>query len=333
MNDVRQTESSLVVEKVPLAWRPDLPVYASEPFLKSESNEFGWVGGKDNAGTLRCVLPYTIIRRPGLRMVRFRTGTISLFEGISAAEEKSFLNGVVGHFRSEGADIIIPSGNHAVFHTYPDGASFGPYGTFVNNLEQPEDILFGAIRKTFRQNIRKAAASGVRILSGMEYLDAAYHLVSETLQRSDVKFKSQSEFRDKVRAFGDFVRVFVAEHEGVIQGCMIAPFSGHTAYNCYAGSRQQPTLGSMHLLHWEAMREFRKMSVKRFDFQGVRLSPQKGSKQEGIMHYKQGFGGDLIQGFLWKFPLRPFKSIAYSIGVRLLMGGDIVDQERTAVGS
>ncbi len=83
----------------------------------------------------------------------------------------------------------------------------------------------------------------------------------------------------------------------------------------------------MHLLHWEAMRKFRAIGVKRFDFQGVRINPEKGSKQEGIMHYKQGFGGTLVQGYLWKFPLRPVKSIAYSIGVRLFLGGDIIDKE------
>jgi lipid II:glycine glycyltransferase (peptidoglycan interpeptide bridge formation enzyme) len=123
------------------------------------------------------------------------------------------------------------------------------------------------------------------------------------------------------------VRVFVAEHEGVIQGCMISPFSERTAYNCYAGSKPEPVLGSMHLLHWEAIRQFRAMGVKQFDFQGVRINPEKGSKQEGIKNYKQGFGGSLMQGYFWKYSFRPLKSIAYAVGVRLFMGGDIVDQE------
>jgi lipid II:glycine glycyltransferase (peptidoglycan interpeptide bridge formation enzyme) len=127
---------------------------------------------------------------------------------------------------------------------------------------------------------------------------------------------------------GEQVKVFVAEHNGVLQGCMVSPFSERTAYNCYAGSRPEPILGSMHLLHWEAIRQFRAMGVRQFDFQGVRIHPEKGSKQEGIKNYKQGFGGNLIQGYLWKYSFRPLKSIAYSVGVRLLMGGDIVDQER-----
>jgi lipid II:glycine glycyltransferase (peptidoglycan interpeptide bridge formation enzyme) len=84
----------------------------------------------------------------------------------------------------------------------------------------------------------------------------------------------------------------------------------------------------MHLLHWEAMREFRKLGVRRFDFQGVRVNPEKGSKQEGILSYKKGFGGQLVQGYLWKHALRPLKGMAYSLAARLLQGGDIVDREQ-----
>ena len=321
--------SEMKIAPVKIRWHARLPIYASEEFLKTESKEFGWVAGIDNREVLRCVLPYTVIRKPGLCMIRFQTETLPLNGELSTEEEKSFLNMVVEYFRSAKADVIIPSGNHAIFRTYPNLAVAGPYGTFVNNLDQPEEVLLSRIRKTFRQNIRKASAAGVQIRCGFEYLDTSYQLIKETLRRSDVKFKNYSEFKNRMAALGDSLKVFVAEHEGMIQGCMVAPFSEHTAYNCYAGSRPQPTLGAMHLLHWEAMKVFRSMGVKRFDFQGVRINPEKGSKQEGILHYKQGFGGELVQGYLWKCSLRPLKAIAYSVGVRLLMGGDIVDQEKS----
>src|SRR4029077_11541149 len=217
--------------------------------------------------------------------------------------------------------------------TYPDGAAASPYGTVIMDLSQPEEVLLGAIRKTFRQNIRKAATAGVQIKSGMEYLDISYRLIAETLKRSGVAFKGYDDFKRKISGFSEHVKVFVAEHEGVIQGCLVAPFSQHTAYNCYAGSRGEPVLGAMHLLHWEAIRQFRTMGVKRFDFQGVRINPEKGSKQAGILHYKEGFGGRLVQGYQWKCALRPLNSIAYSLAVRLFLGGDIVDQEHCKVAN
>jgi hypothetical protein len=323
----RLPADDLKATAVDIRWHSGVPIYASEAFLKCEDDEFGWVGGTDLHGRLRCVLPYTIIRKPGLRMVRFRTETIPIEADLTLDEERSFLNRVVEYSRSTGADMIIPSGNAAIFRTHPDGAAAVPYGTYVKDLTKSEAVLMSEIRKTYRQNIRKATAAGVQIKCGPEYLDVAYELVSTTLKRSGSNFKTCSEFKRRVLALGEYVKIFVAEHEGVIQGCMVAPFSQHTAYNCYAGSKPEPVLGAMHLLHWEAIRKFRELGVKRFDFQGVRINPDKGSKQEGISNYKQGFGGDLIQGFLWKYPLCPLKSIAYSLAVRWLRGGDIVDQE------
>lgn len=312
---------------VPIEWNAGLPVYASEAFLKSEGGEFGWVGGIDESAKVRCILPYSILRKPGLSMVRFRTQTISLGRELELGEEKLFLRAVVEHFRSTRADIIIPSGNTAIFSAYPDGAAAAPYGTFVNDLSQSEEALLAGVRKSYRQNIRKAVSAGVQIKTGPEYLDIAYKLVAETMARSSESFKSYEDFKRKVLGFGEYVKIFVAEFQGEIHGCMVAPFSGHTAYDCYAGSKPKPVLGAMHLLHWEAIRQFRVMGVKLFDFQGVRINPEPGSKQEGIMHYKQGFGGKLVQGFQWKYPLRPLKAIAYNMAVRVLLGGDIVDRE------
>ena len=88
----------------------------------------------------------------------------------------------------------------------------------------------------------------------------------------------------------------------------------------------------MHLLMWQAMLELRALGVKQFNFTGVRIDPEKGSKQEGILTFKMRFGGTLVQGYMWKYSFRPVKFAAYSLAVRLLRGGDIVDIERHKLG-
>ncbi len=318
---------SLTVAPVTLEWNDSLPIYCSEAFLRAYGGEYGWVAGVDADGVRRCVLPYSLIRKPGLRMVRFRTATIPLEGELALDDERAFLNGIVNHFRRAGGDVIIPSGNTAIFRTHPDGAEVAPYGTFIKDLTEPEHVLLAKIRKTFKQNIRKASAAGVEIKTGPKYLGTCYTLIADTMKRSGSHFMDAAAFERRIAALGAHVQVFVAEHEGIVQGCMVAPYSAHTAYNCYAGSRAQPVLGSMHLLHWEAIRQFAAMGVKRFDFQGVRINPDKGSKQEGILTYKQGFGGALFEGCVWKYPLRRLKAMAYSVAVRLFMGGDLVDEE------
>jgi hypothetical protein len=325
----RTEVDNITASPVDIRWHPGLPIYASEAFLASDGGRFGWLGGTDDQSELRCILPYSIISKPGLRMIRFRTQTIPLSGELSLEQERSFLTSAIDYFRSSGADMIIPSGNTAIFRTYPEGAAAAPYGTFIKDLSQPEEVLRSEIRKTYKQNIRKAVDAGVQIKCGLEYLDASYELIASTLKRSDSSFKGYEDFKKRVLAFGNYVKIFVAEHDGAIQGCMVAPFSDHTAYNCYAGSRPEPVLGAMHLLHWEAILQFRAAGVRYFDFQGVRINPEKSSKQYGILNYKQGFGGRLVEGYLWRYPLRPLKGIVYSMAVRLVMGGDIVDQERS----
>jgi Acetyltransferase (GNAT) domain len=325
----RHEQWKLAAAPVAIEWHSGLPVFACEGFLKSLGGEYGWIGGSDQGGQLRCVLPYSIIRKPGFRLVRFRVETIPLGMDLAPEEEKSFLNSAVQYFRSAGADMIIPSNNTALFRTCPDHALAAPYGTFVNDLSQTEEELFGKVRKTYRNNIRRAMKAGVQIKSGMEYLDASYALVAETLKRSGAEvIKGREDFKRDILSLGENVKIFVAEHEGMIQGCLVSPFSQYGAYNWYVGSQPEPVLGAVHLLHWEAMLGFCASGVKRFNFQGVRIHPEEGSKQQGILNYKKGFGGEMIQGFMWKYSFRPLKAAVYSLAMRMLKGGDIVDQEQ-----
>ena len=319
---------NLKARPVEIKWHFGLPVYAAEAFLRTVSDEYGWIGGTDGSGKLRCILPYSVIRKAGFRLVRFRLATVSLEREVDLEEEKAFLNNATEYLRSTGVDMIMPGANSAVFRTYPDGAVAAPYGTFIKDLKQPEDVLMKEIHSTFRYNIRRATREAVQIKEGLEYLDTSYALVGDTLKRSGQPFRKYDDFKKAVLALGEQVKILIAEREGVCQGCMVAPFSEHTAYTWYCGSQPEPVIGSMHLLHWEAMRRFRQIGVKRFDFQGVRIDPAKDSKQEGILNFKSRFGGTLLEGYVWKYAFRPMKSAAYDVAVRLLKGGDIVDMER-----
>jgi lipid II:glycine glycyltransferase (peptidoglycan interpeptide bridge formation enzyme) len=131
-----------------------------------------------------------------------------------------------------------------------------------------------------------------------------------------------------ISGLGQFVVVFVAVHQGVLQGCAVIPFSNHSAYYVYGGSVQEPLTGAMNLLQWEAIRYFRGLGVTYYNFCGVRIDPEEGSKQARLMMFKERFGPRLVQGYIWKCSLNPTKSLIYSLAVRLFKGGDIVDAER-----
>jgi len=316
------------VKKIDINWHPGLSIYASEPFLKAVGDEYGWIGGFDDSGKLRCILPYTIIKKAIFRMVRFRVETIPLGEELNIEEEKSFLNSAVEYLRSIGADMIIPATTNTIFRTYPDGADAAPYGTYIIDLTQPEENLFGNFSSSHRRKVRLAMKKGVQIKSGIEYLNVAYELVRDTFKRSKLGFMGYEAFKRYVHGLGENVKIIIADHQGTVQGCVVIPFSNHSAYYVYGGSIPEPITGATNLLHWEAIRLLRKVGVRYYDFVGVRINPEKGSKQEGLMMFKERFGGQLVQGYMWKYAIHPLKYVVYNLAVRFLRGGDIVDAER-----
>jgi lipid II:glycine glycyltransferase (peptidoglycan interpeptide bridge formation enzyme) len=234
---------------------------------------------------------------------------------------------VVEYFRARGADLIIPGATNAIFRSYPDGATAAPYGTHIIDLTQSEETLWQNVHSKHKNVIRNAGKKGVRVLCGLEHTRAAYELVRETFKRSSMSFMDWKSFEKMVLGLGEHVRVFVAEHEGAIQGCAVIPFSQYGAYYVYGGTAAEPLTGASNLLQWEAIRFFRSAGVQRYDFCGARIDPEKGSKQAGLIMYKERFGPSLLTGYIWKQTLSPVKSSVYSLAIRFLRGGDIVDAE------
>lgn len=319
--------------EVPIKWHPGLPVFAAEGFLRAVSNRYGWLGGIDEDGKLRCVLPYTIVQKAIFRMVRFRVETISLGNDLTIDEERAFLNSAVAYFRTIGADVIIPATTNTIFRTYPDQADAAPYGSYVIDLREPEEVLWKNIGRITRQNIGTAEKDGVHIDSGLEHLDAAHALIKDTFARSRLPFMDRKSLHRFMNGLGENGKLLVAEDKGTIHSCVIFAFSDYCAYAVYAGNIARQHQGANKLIYWEAIRSFKNSGVRRFDFVGGRIDPTKGSKEEAINLFKQRMGAKLIRGYMWKCPLRPLKSLPYSWAVRFLRGGDIVDLERHKLGT
>ena len=316
------------VKKIDINWHPELSIYASEPFLKAVGDEYGWLGGFDDAGTLRCILPYTIIKKAVFRMVRFRVETMPLGEELSIDQEKAFLNSVIKYFRTIGADLVIPATTNTIFKTYPDDADAAPYGSYIIDLTQSEEILWAKLHSKHRNVVRNAMKKGVEILEGKEFMGPAHKMIRDTLKRSKLGFMRLDDFSRFVYSLNGNIKILIANHEGVAQGCAVIPYSNYSAYYLYGGSVSHPLSGAMNLLQWEAIRMFRNLGVQRYDFVGVRIDPTEGSKQEGLMTFKKRFGGQLVQGYMWKYAIRPLKYFVYAQAVHRLRGGDIVDQEK-----
>ena len=165
---------------IAMNWHPGLSIFAKESFLKEVGDEYGWLGGVDDTGSIRCILPYTIVRKAIFRMVRFRVETLYPDDEISMVQEKAFLNSAVDYFRSVGADMIIPATTNTIFRAYPDGCDAAPYGSYIIDLTLPEEHCGRiSIESTGGMSIRNEG--GGRDPDGAEHLEAAYELARDTL--------------------------------------------------------------------------------------------------------------------------------------------------------
>lgn len=315
------------VRQTSIAWTPELSIFASEPYLRALGGEYGWIGGVDDDDQVRCVLPYLVIRKTLLQMIRFPAQTILVDPELSVAEEQRFLDSAMRHFRATGAGVVIPGTTNAIFRTFPTGADAVPYGSYVLDLRETEESLWSGVNSSHRRLIRAAVRDEIEVRVAPEAIEDAYRLILHTFQVASMPFMDLSSFRRLIESLGEHVRIMLAERKGAIQGAIVVPFSRHAAYYLYGGRSEEAAPGAMHLLHWEAIRAFRRAGVSMYDFVGARIDPAKGSKQEGLAIFKQRFGSRLNRGYMWRYPLRQTQYRAYSLAARILRGGDIVQQE------
>jgi len=79
----------------------------------------------------------------------------------------------------------------------------------------------------------------------------------------------------------------------------------------YAGSIATPQVGSLDLLHYEAMLLLQSKGVNIYDFVGTRLHITKGSKQAGIDRFKRKFNPTLRKGIAFRTVINPLKYYLY----------------------
>jgi len=309
-------------------WHPGLSIYASERFLQAVGDDYGWIGGIDDQGKLLCILPYSIINKASIRFCRFRIETIKLTDNFGIEQEKHFLNSVIKLLMTLKIDVILPPSTNTVFRCFPEGSIAAPYSTWILDLDNNLEQLWHNISAKYRKEIKRAMESDIEIREGIDQLDIAYEIIKKSFSRSNIHFMSRKSFSRIIKGLGEYSRILVAYKNNKPQSCTAYHFSKYCAYAVHGGSTDSAVLGAMKLLQWHAINLFKSEGIRYFDFLGARVNPESGSKQEGIMLFKKYFGAKPKYGFIWKCPISKFKYSLYQIGIRLLRGGDIIDNEK-----
>lgn len=216
---------------------------------------------------------------------------------------KEFLNDIVQYLRQElNVQWINMNDAASLFMDYPDGAVKIPFGSHVIDLSLDEEALWKNVHSKHRNVIKKAEKDGVIIKKGTtKQLIADYHKIDvETWSRSNRGAKGEDSLSEVINSLGDNVIIYMAYKDDEPQSGAIFFVNKQMCYYIYGANKNNQSTGSGNLLQWKAILDMKEAGVKKYSFVGCRINEDENSKFHGIQRFKERFGGELIQGYLFK---------------------------------
>lgn len=226
---------------------------------------------------------------------------------------------------------INPTSSQSFFQDYPSNSFRIPFGSHVINLQNTKENIWSNVHSKHRNSIRKAIKSNLKIEFGsIELLDDYMILDSQTWERSGKKGVSKSYYEDIIKTCKLNVLVVIAYKDLIPQGGAIFFYNKKMSYYMFGASKNNPESGSMNCLHWETLLYFKAKDIEKYSFVGCRINEDVDSIYHGIQRFKSRFGGELIQGYMFKVIINPFYYKLAMI-IRLVLkkgaGKDAIDQE------
>ena len=166
--------------------------------------------------------------------------------------------------------------------------------TVILDLQKSlEDILKG-MRKNTRYLIRKGEKLKIEVLhtDGLEYLDDFKKIYYETVKRHEWDASEFDYIKKQYELFSSkgMSRMFIAKYKGKIMAISIfTKFKNQVIYH-HSGSVLTET-PVVYALMWEAIKYYKDLGVKEFNFFGVCEKDDIKHPWYGLSLFKRGFGG------------------------------------------
>jgi lipid II:glycine glycyltransferase (peptidoglycan interpeptide bridge formation enzyme) len=177
------------------------------------------------------------------------------------------------------------------------------------DLRPEEAVLWGDLRKKWRQYVNKARKSEVRVVDApVERLPEFYSIYRETAKRAGFVIRTYESYLGVWQAFArlGMARLLMAEGpDGKGLATLFLLRVGDRVIEPYGGMTPDGAdLRANYLLKWEAMRTSREQGAASYDMWGI--------SHEGIEHFKTGFGGREIKYVgAWDLVLDPAGRLAF----------------------
>ena len=248
------------------------------------------------------------------------------------AAEQAFLDKVVAALKETyHVDWIGVTAAGANFAAYPTASRRIGFGNYILDLQPDETALFAKATSKHRNMIRRGEKAGITVRFGGEELLEDYLLLDRaTWKRSGLETDNEEQCRSILRCFGEGSVVGVAYRNGTPQAGLLGMFNSEMFYYMHGATADDPEPGATHFLQWKTILRMKALGVKKYSFVGCRIRVDEDSKFKRIQHFKEGFGGELVQGYAFKCVLRPWKKKLFDSLTKRKTGRvpeDVIDQE------
>jgi hypothetical protein len=280
-----------------------------------------------------CYIPVKIYKRKGFRFGQIKHSPVSVDGEVDARTQSGFFDHFIKFCRDKNYCVRFvqppPSG---LLQAVPAGADHIDFGSYIIDLSgQSEEEILGKFHPKYQKAVSHTARHYNKIVTGKEALDDFYDLYLGTMKRAGIYPVARSEFQLLIDYLGEerVTTAVIHDSERPV-GAVFILATKYAAFVTHAGSIGKTKLyGSMKFLNYEMMKLMKSRGVKRYDFVGVRIN-NRNPALEGIFRFKQGFGGDLKKGYLWKLDINKSAAATFNLLQKVRVGKqplqDIIDQ-------
>lgn len=167
--------------------------------------------------------------------------------------------------------------------------------TNVLDLGPSEEGLLSAMRRQTRYEVRRGLKKDITVSwsSTPEAIDEFFAVQTDTAQRQGFIPPSQKFLRAQQQAFGDALRVYRAELDGVLLNLALVIHYGEEAdYHEAASTPESRSQPGAYALQWQAIRDAKAAGKARYNFWGIAYSDDPKHRYAGVTTFKRGFGGN-----------------------------------------
>jgi lipid II:glycine glycyltransferase (peptidoglycan interpeptide bridge formation enzyme) len=179
-----------------------------------------------------------------------------------------------------------------------EGFSLRKWGTFIIDLEKPEEELWNAIKKEARKNIKRTQNEGCHIeLCKNDYDFKGYYQMFKQSRKS-LKFTTPP-YHVMRRQWhilhpNNFEIFLVKDRAGELLAGMGVVFTKDYMIEVAAGRQREKHSSQLYpndLLKWEIIKWGHEQKIKYYDLAGINPAPSPESKEGNIKRFKEKWGG------------------------------------------